>query len=90
MGRAELGDPEALRQFIGTLQNFNSELNQRCRSLSGQWSGLQQVWRDPQCARFAAEWESTMQSVDGYLSGCDQYVVHLQTKLRQVEDGYNR
>lgn len=84
--RAEMGDPEALRTFISTLQGFNSELQGSARNLTGAWGGLQQVWRDPQCDRFAGEWESTHQIVERYLAESAEYVSHLQTKLRQVEE----
>jgi hypothetical protein len=83
-------DPDVLRQFISTLQTFNSELGTRSRNLSGHWSALQGVWRDQQCDRFAGEWDTTVQAIERYLRGCDEYVTHLQTRLRQVEEGYGR
>jgi uncharacterized protein YukE len=85
MSSAEMRDPEVLRQFIATLQTFNSELQNRSRNLSGHWASLQQVWRDRQCDAFAAEWETTVQAIDRYLRGCDRHVADLQTRLRQME-----
>lgn len=90
MSSAEMRDPDILRQFIGTLQTFNSELESRSRNLSGHWAALQEVWRDQQCDRFAGEWETTVQAIERYLRGSADYVTHLQTKLRQVEEGYAR
>lgn len=84
--RAELGDPDALRGFITTLQSFNSELQGNSRNLTGAWSGLQQVWRDPQCDRFAGEWEATQRVIEQYLNEAADYVAHLQMKLRQIEE----
>lgn len=84
--RAELSGPDTLRNFISTLQSFNSELQASASNLSGSWSGLQQAWRDPQCDRFAADWERTHMIIEKYLSGSDAYVTHLQAKLRQAEE----
>lgn len=90
MARAEMRDPAVLRQFITTLQAFNKELDARSRNLTGHWTSLQQVWRDQQAARFAADWDVTMRSIQRYLGESSTYVNHLHIKLKQVEDEYNR
>jgi len=85
-------DLDELMTFISVLRAFNGKLNGDWGQLKGRWNSLHDTWRDPECDKFleAGGWQQVIQSMERYLSECDQYVNHLQQKaepLRQYR-GY--
>ncbi len=89
MAQAEITDRDELDSFIRTMEDFNSEIEGQLRNLQGNWSELGQVWRDQKYQEFAEKWEETVQLIQNYLTHAPEYVSHLQTKLRQVDEFLN-
>jgi hypothetical protein len=85
MSKAELRDIETLTRFIANLKTFNAELDARSQRLNSHWGSLQRVWRDRQCEKFAADWESSLAVIRKYLDGSSAYVSHLEKKRDQAE-----
>ena len=55
-------DPEELRRFAQSLRKFNTDVQERVKSLSGQLASLERTWRDQEQKKFAEEFEQQIQS----------------------------
>lgn len=88
MTRAQI-DVQALRDFIGTLQKFNSELENNWGALDGRWNETSSSWRDIKKDQFQSTigWDEVRRMMRGYLSTSDQYLNFLK-RLEQTATAY--
>lgn len=82
-------DPEALRQFAGTLRAFTEDLQQRSIALSAHMNTLSQTWRDQQHHRFAAEFDDQLRQLTKLVESSERHVPYLLKKADQI-DAYLR
>ena len=88
MDRADI-DVAALRDFIGTLQGFNGNLNDSFSQLKSRWGTASDSWRDVKKDQFAGAvgWDEVIHMMEGYLSKSDDYLNFLK-KLEQNATNY--
>lgn len=78
-------DPEALRQFAGTLKAFTDDLQQRSIALSAHMNRLNQTWRDQQHHRFAAEFDEQLRQLNRLVESAERHVPYLLKKADQID-----
>ena len=85
--RADI-DVEALRYFIGTLQDFNNELENKWGTLKSRWQASSDSWRDVKKDQFAdaVGWDEVIRMMEGYLSTSDQYTNFLKRLEERATD----
>lgn len=82
-------DVEALRYFIGTLREFNNELETRWSTLKSRWQASSDSWRDIKKDQFTGGvgWDEVIRMMEGYLSTSEQYTIFLQ-RLEERASSY--
>jgi hypothetical protein len=85
--RADI-DVEALRNFIGTLQGFNSKLETDWGQLKSRWQMSSESWRDRKKDQFtdAVGWDEVIRMMEGYLSTSQQYTDFLKRLEARAQD----
>ena len=79
-------DPSELRRFAQNLRKFNTELQERLGSLSGQLQSLNTSWRDQEQRKFSEEFEGHIRAIMRYTEATDQYVPFLLRKAERIEE----
>ena len=71
---------EALRFFIGTLQDFNSELESNWGSLNSRWQAASDTWQDVKKDQFTGTvgWDDVIKMMEKYLSTSEEYANFLK------------
>jgi uncharacterized protein YukE len=79
-------DPEELRRFALSLKKFNTEVQERIKSLSGQLAALERTWRDQEQKKFAEEFELQIQSLGRFIEMIDRHIPYLVRKSEIIEE----
>jgi uncharacterized protein YukE len=79
-------DPEELRRFALSLKKFNTEIQERIKSLSGQLAALERTWRDQEQKKFAEEFEMQIQSLGRFIEMIDRHIPYLVRKSEIIEE----
>jgi uncharacterized protein YukE len=79
-------DPSELRRFAHNLKQFNAELQNQISVLHGQLVRLGDSWRDQEHAKFAEEFEQTMQAVERFMAISNEHIPFLLRKAERVEE----
>jgi uncharacterized protein YukE len=78
-------DPQELRLFAGQLKQFNSDLAANAARLEAQFRRLGETWRDPAYAKFADEFERTMNNLRRFRQISDEVVPRLLKTAERAE-----
>jgi WXG100 family type VII secretion target len=78
-------DPEELRQFAASLKRFNTEVEERIATLSGQLLSLAKTWRDQEHKRFVEEFEQHMRSMARFTEVTREYIPYLVRKAEAID-----
>ena len=81
--------PSELRMFAARLQNYITQVSESSFQLQAHFRELGDTWRDQEHARFAQEFEQTMQVLHRFMSTAQQHVPVLLRKAEWLE-GYLR
>jgi len=79
-------DPEELRRFAQSLKKFNSDVQDRVASLSGQLAALERTWRDQEHKKFAEEFEQQIQVLARLIEMIDRHIPYLLRKAEIIEE----
>jgi WXG100 family type VII secretion target len=79
-------DPEELRRFAQSLKKFNTDVQERVKSLSGQLAALERTWRDQEQKKFAEEFETQIQSLSRFIEIIDRHIPYLARKAEIIEE----
>ncbi len=79
-------DPEELRRFAQSLKKFNTDVQERITSLSGQLAALERTWRDQEQKKFAEEFEQQIQVLARFLEMIDRHIPYLMRKSEIIEE----
>jgi WXG100 family type VII secretion target len=79
-------NPQELEQFAKNLKQFNSQLQTMTTSLNGQFRQLGDTWRDQQHARFAQEFQQTMQVIQRFLKISEEHIPFLLEEARLANE----
>jgi WXG100 family type VII secretion target len=79
-------DPEELRRFVQSLKKFNTDVQERVKSLSGQMAALERTWRDQEQKKFAEEFAQQIQSLARLIEIIDRHVPYLARKAEIIEE----
>ncbi len=79
-------DPEELRRFAQSLKKFNTDVQERVKSLSGQLAALERTWRDQEQKKFAEEFEQQIQSLTRFIEIIDRHIPYLARKAEIIEE----
>jgi WXG100 family type VII secretion target len=79
-------DPEELRRFAQSLKKFNTDVQERMKSLNGQLAALERTWRDQEQKKFAEEFEQQIQSLALFMEIIDRHIPYLAHKAEIIEE----
>lgn len=79
-------DPEELRRFAQSLKKFNTDMQERIKSLSTQSAALERTWRDQEQKKFAEEFEQQIQSLTRFIDMIDHHIPYLARKAEIIEE----
>ncbi|MEN6408068.1 MAG: WXG100 family type VII secretion target [Thermoguttaceae bacterium] len=79
-------DPEELRRFAQSLKKFNTDMQERTTSLSGQLASLEQSWRDQEQKKFADEFQQQIQVLGRLIETIDRHIPYLLRKAEIIEE----
>jgi len=79
-------DPEELRRFAQSLKKFNTDVQERITSLTGQLAALERTWRDQEQKKFAEEFEQQIQVLGRFLEMIDHHIPYLMRKSEIIEE----
>ena len=79
-------DPEELRRFAQSLKKFNTDVQERITSLSGQLAALERTWREQEQKKFAEEFEQQIQVLARFLEMIDRHIPYLMRKSEIIEE----
>lgn len=79
-------NPEDLQRFAQSLRRFNSQLGESMSRLEGQFASLGDTWRDQEQARFAQEFQQTMQVLRRFIQVADQQIPFLMRKAARARE----
>jgi WXG100 family type VII secretion target len=79
-------DPEELRRFAQSLNKFNSELQERISSLTGQMAALERTWRDQEQKKFSEEFQQQIQVLARFLEMIEHHTPYLLRKASIIEE----
>jgi uncharacterized protein YukE len=80
-----IADPEELRRFAANLKKFNSEVQERLTTLSGQLISLGRTWRDQEHKKFTEEFEQHMKVIGHFTEITKAYIPYLVRKAESIE-----
>jgi uncharacterized protein YukE len=83
-------DPAELRRFAQELKKFTVDLQQQTGILNGRMATLAQTWRDQEQAKFAEEFESTVRTLQRFVSAAELHVPYLLRKAEAAEAYLNQ
>jgi uncharacterized protein YukE len=78
-------DPEELRRFAANLKKFNTEVQDRLTTLSGQLISLGRTWRDQEHMKFTEEFEQHMKVIGHFTEITKAYIPYLVRKAESIE-----
>ena len=78
-------DPEELRQFAASLKRFNTEVQEKITTLSGQLLHLAKTWRDQEHKKFVDEFEQHMRSMAHFTEVTREYIPYLVRKAEAID-----
>ncbi len=79
-------DPEELRRFAQSLRKFNTDVQERVKSLSGQMASLERTWRDQEQKKFSEEFAQQLQSLSKFIELIDRHIPYLARKAEIIEE----
>jgi uncharacterized protein YukE len=79
-------DPEDLRRFALSLKKFNTDIQERIKSLSGQLATLERTWRDQEQKKFSEEFAVQIQSLGRFIEMIDRHIPYLVRKSEIIEE----
>ena len=79
-------DPEELRRFAQSLRKFNTDIQERVTSLTGQMAALERSWRDQEQKKFAEEFEQQIQTLSRFVEMIDRHIPYLLRKSEIIEE----
>jgi WXG100 family type VII secretion target len=79
-------DPEELRRFAQSLKKFNTDVQERTKSLSSQLASLERTWRDQEQKKFSEEFEQHLQTLGRLVELIDRHVPYLARKAEIIEE----
>jgi len=79
-------DPEELRRFAQSLRKFNTDVQERVKSLSGQMASLERTWRDQEQKKFSEEFAQQLQSLAKFIELIDRHIPYLARKAEIIEE----
>ena len=79
-------DPEELRRFAQSLRKFNTDIQERVTSLTGQMAALERSWRDQEQKKFAEEFERQIQVFARLIETIDGHIPYLLRKSEIIEE----
>lgn len=77
--------PEEIRNFRGSLLNYNEWLKDKTISLKGNFDELSQTWQDQQQQRFATQFEALKKLIDRFLIHSEEFVLYLERKSMKID-----
>jgi len=83
-------DPAELRRFAGMLREFNSDLQARLGTVSGQLNSLNQTWRDQEHIKFAEEFSQHLKLLSRFVEANERHVPYLLRKAERIEEYMNQ
>jgi uncharacterized protein YukE len=78
-------DPEELRRFAANLKKFNTDVQERLTTLSGQLISLGRTWRDQEHKKFTEEFEQHMKVIAHFTEVTKAYIPYLVRKAESIE-----
>ena len=79
-------DPQEMRRFANSLKEFNSLLSESIGKLNGQFRSLGETWRDPAYAKFAQEFESTLNELRRFEKVASEVIPNLQRTADRIDE----
>ncbi|HHM23448.1 MAG TPA: hypothetical protein ENJ23_00230 [Bacteroidetes bacterium] len=81
-----IADPEALERFARQLKRFNSELQHSMKRLKGEFTRLDDTWRDQEHQKFAQEFEQTLRVLQQFSRTSEQQIPLLLRKAQKLRE----
>lgn len=69
--------PDELERFAQNLKQFNAQLADSLSRLNGQFANLGETWRDQEHAKFAQEYQQTVQVLHRFMQTSEQHIPFL-------------
>jgi len=79
-------DPEELRRFALSLKKFNTDVQERIRSLRAQSAALGRTWRDQEQKKFSEEFEQQIQVLGRLIELIEQHIPYMVRKAEIIEE----
>ena len=83
-------DPDELNRFIQNLTQFKAQLVDSMSRIQGQFASLGDTWRDQEQAKFAQEFQQTMQVLHRFNRVVDDHIPYLRRKEKAARDYLNQ
>lgn len=83
-------NPEDMERFIQNLSQFNAQMRDNMSRLQGQFTSLGDTWRDQEHAKFAQEFQQTMQVLQRFIRVADDHIPYLRRKAKAARDYLNQ
>jgi len=78
-------DPEELRRFASNLKKFNTDVQERINTLSGQLVNLCKTWRDQENKKFTEDFEQQMKVIAQFIEVTKAHIPYLVRKAEAIE-----
>jgi len=82
--------PEEIRNFRGSLLDYNERLKDKTISLKTNFDELSQTWQDNQQQKFATEFETLEKLIQSFLMSSDEFVLYLEKKSIKIDTYLDR
>ncbi len=78
-------DPEQLKRFARSLNQFDRALGEMSTQLKGQMRHLEAAWQDQEQAKFAEQFAEAMRFLDRFTEANEEHAQRLVRKARHIE-----
>jgi len=78
-------DPEQLKRFARSLNQFDRTLGEMTTQLKGQMRQLEAAWQDQEQAQFAQSFAEAMRYLDRFAESNEEHARLLARKARHIE-----
>lgn len=83
-------DPEELRRFARSLNQFTNDVEGNMASLRSQLKNLESSWRDQEQSKFAEEFETAVAAIARFVEAGKLHVPFLLRKAQHIEAYLNQ
>ena len=78
-------DPEQLKRFARSLNQFDRTLSEMTTQLKGQMRQLETAWQDQEQAKFGQQFAEAMRFLDRFTEANEEHARLLARKARHIE-----